>query len=416
MNEDRLKKLDAYQSVIDAEKRTSRRASEVFFDMPPLDVAIEGERLVRDDLNDTYHDFVTVAPEITPPTKEFEHIRESYWDKAKHVPPIAGAYENASLDDYFKVDRERSEAAIRQNVRQNYAADSPPVLLLDAIEYYAASLEIDTMTAARVATMHLGLQLPFMKMKAQQLCTELGIDSVQATSLVFAEFSTIAVPDHVQTIQDSSDRSLFRGMANKVLGPDEQPEVDLLDSAPALRLYSHDATGLTKVYKLERRPYDDAELQIASQLTDDPRIQAALIQFQMAIVEYSATYLQKHPERAGHSLLPFSEFFVMTDQGLTPNPKLLKVLCNNFLPALAGLMKRKQLSAVGELQGADFAEAALEARDRRVFFAQIGKFNNHDAATDTVELDAFISRTCPGMQTLTKGLAHQMPAIFDQLQ
>lgn len=416
MDQARLQKLDAYQSIIDAEKRTSRRASEVFFDMPPLDVAIEGERLVRDDLNDTYQDFVKPEAAISTFETDVDTIKSVYWEKAQSVPMIAGTYENATLDDYLKVDVERSEVAIRAGIRESYEPKSPPVLLLDAIEHYSASLNIDIMSAARVATMHLGLQLPFMKIRAQQLMQEKSISNVEATTEVFDEFTTTAVPDHLMRIKESEDSNPFRGMVNKVGNPDDQPVVDLLDNSPPLRLSRDDATGLTKVYKLERRPYTDHELRVANELARNPLIQATLISFQNGIVDFSKSYLDQHPERAGHSLLPFSEFFVPTEYGLSPNPKLLKVLCNNFLPALAGIMQEKGRLDVAQVVGNDFAEAAFNARDRRVFFAQIGKFNNFDPTTNSVELDAFVSRTCPGMQTLTKGLSTQIPGIFDKLK
>lgn len=409
---DRLQRLDAYLKVIDENVRTSRRASEVFFDMPPLTVAVEGERLVRGDLDETYADFVKPGERDIDNEQSFSSIQESYWSQAQHVGEISGAYPNATLADYFVVDTERSEAAIRASIREKYEPVSPPVLLLDAIERYADALDLDIMTAARIATKHLQLQLPFMKTRAQELIVEEGVDEVDATNRVFQDFVEVSVQAHILKVKESGDENVLHGFINKVLPPDA---ADLIDDAPPLRLSAYDATGLTRVYKLERRPYSDEELKLANQLAQDSLMQATLITFQMAIVDYSKDYLETHPERAGHSLLPYSEFFVPTEHGFSPNPKLLKVLCNNYLPAVAGLMQERGIG-IDEITGELLAEAAQSAKKRRVFFAQIGKFNNLDPETDTVELDAFVSRTCPGMQILSNGLSTWMPKVYDHLE
>lgn len=408
-----LERLDQYLAIVDERVRTSRRASEVFFDMPPLDTAIEGERLINNDLDTTYKDFVTPKnDQLIADNQSFSTVTDEYWDKAQHVGEISGTYPGAGLADYFYVDIERSEKAIRDMIHAEYALNSPPRLLLRGIEGYSRELDIDIMTAARVTTKHLLLQLPSMKIRARELVEQEDIGELDATSRVFEEFVETSIAEHIKTVKDSSDTSLFHGFINKVTPPDQ---LALLDDAPPLRLNRLDATGLAKVYKLERRPYSDTELQLADELARMPLIQATLLTFQMAIVEYTTDYLNAHPERAAHSMLPFSEFFVPIGQDLAPNPKLLKVLCNNYLPALAGHMMAHSIH-VDDLVAGDFSVAAIDARKRRVFFAQIGKFNNFDSATDTVELDAFVSRVCPAMQTLTNGLATWMPKIYDTLR
>jgi hypothetical protein len=413
MIDDRLNRLDSYLEVIDTEVRTSRRASEIFFDMPSLSVAVEGERLIRDDLDETYANFVKpVEVGLENKRSGIVDIKDVYWQEASRVPEISGTYQDAMLEDYFRVDVDRSEVAIRDAIRENYEPNSPAHLLLKGIEKYAEAFGISIMEAARIATKHIQLQLPFLKLRAQEIMGLEDISQVDATSRVFEEFVDILIPAHIKIQEESPDRDYLHGFVNKI----PSSEVDLLDLAPALRLNAHDATGLTKVYKLERRPYTKDELELANELASDPLIQASLINFQMAIVDYSKKYLEEHPERAKHSLLPFSEFFVKIDDVLCPNPKLIKVLCNNYLPAVSGIMIRKGITSVENLTDDILGEAAVDARKRRVFFAQIGKFNNLDPDTNTVELDSFVSRTCPGMQTLTNGLSMWMPRIFRELK
>lgn len=408
--EDRLKKLDSYLTVIDERVRTSRRASEIFFDMPKIPDAVEGERLIREDLQETYKDFSQQENQTDAIDRiDIAAIKDEYWDGARRVGEISGALPNATIDDYFKVDVERSEKAIREQIVRDYDPISPPRQLLGAIERYMDGLGIDAMTASRVATKHLRLQLPFMKLKAKELI-DTGLDELEATNEVFEEFAAVSVEAHVLRLQQSGETNPLHGFVSSVVPKDKS----LVDTAGPLRLRASDATGLTKVYKLERRPYTDDELELANELTSQSTIQACLLTFQMALVEYSTSYLKQNPERMKHSLLPFSEFFVQVDGVFVPNPKLIKVLCNNYLPAVAGIMLSEGITTQ-QLRGEHFARAAVDAKERRVFFAQIATYNNFRESDQTVELDSFINRVCPGMTVLTDSLESWMPRIYERL-
>jgi len=407
MHPERLNQMDQYLEEVDAKVRTSRRASEIFFNMPSLSDAVRGEMLIRDDLNTVYNDFLSGSYASVTINARFDAARADYWEKAQNVSEIAGAYASATLGDYFKVDLDRNEASIREQVHANYELGSVPHLMLNAVEAYATALDSTIMESARIATKHLMSVLPYMKRDAALLIAKDGATKLEATSSVFRMFSDRLVPSHIE-------KSLTLGgiAPHSIIPQDAQMTAGEL---PALVVSSHDATGLTKVYKLERRPYSTEELILANHLAQEPLLQVLLISFQQKVVEYSTEYLDAHPERKAHSLLPFSEFFVDSEHGFIPNPKLLKVLCNNYLPALASVMlaEGKKLS---NITGEDLSRAAIDAQKRRVFFAQIAKFNNYDQTTDTVELDAFIGRTCPGMKVLTSGLTVWLPQIYDQLQ
>jgi hypothetical protein len=136
----------------------------------------------------------------------------------------------------------------------------------------------------------------------------------------------------------------------------------------------------------------------------------------MSIVEYSKNYMKSNPDRMRHSLLPFSELFVQKEGfDFIPNPKLIKVLCNNLVPAIAGRLIDDE-SSIHQLTSLQIADSTHDARKRRVFQAQIGKFNNYDDQTDTVELDAIFSRTCPAMQILTDSLTTWLPYIYERVK
>lgn len=413
-----LTKLDKFlDDVATAEVRTTRRASEVFFDSPPIPYAELGQNLIRTTLNDTYNDFVSPVAQLEQPAfLSPDQVKEMYWAIAHQVPEVSGAKQVSSIDEYFHVGQDRSEAAIRAEVREAYSPDSPPSLLLDGVEaYLEAFSELDAMSAARIATTHLKTQLPIMKSRAHGYATSSGYSELDATATVFREFTEIMVPEHIQRVLQTAGRS----QELRLLKPANMPDygaADVTDSAPALRLKADDARGIMSVYRLERRPFNAEELALGEEVVRDPKVQASFLLFQLAAVDYTGQYFDAHPERLEHSLLPFSEFFVPNENfELVPNPKLMKVLCNNLGPAIASQLINNG-DTVDSLSSTHLALAAQEARQRRVFFAQIGKFNNHDPETDTVELDAFFNRTCPAMQVLTNGLTHWLPHIYDRLQ
>lgn len=415
-----LTKLDTFLKKIDAEVRTTRRASEVYFNSPSIPEAVEGERLIRSTLDTTYGDFVAATPTLEPEVDQeeaaplsAEQVKTMYWEQAQHVGEISGAKPVSSIDEYFHVGQDRSEGAIRQEVRAAYAPDSPPSQLLYSVEAYAAAFDLDMLTAAQITTAHLKTQLPVMKSRAHGYATSAGYTKLEASALVFREFNETMVPTHIERAQDTNGRTP-KHQLQKAIPDFGATEVD--DLAPALRLRTDDAKGIMSVYRLERRPFSSEELALGEEVVQQSKVQAALLLFQMAAVDYTSRYFDAHPERLEHSLLPFSEFFVPNENfELVPNPKLMKVLCNNLGPAIASQLI-KDGSTVESLTSAHLAGAAQEAKERRVFYAQIGKFNNHDPETDTVELDAFFNRTCPAMQVLTGGLTHWLPHIYDRLQ
>lgn len=401
-----LEKLDDYLEIVDSRVRTSRRLSEVCLRMTNDPNLMSGERLIRDDLNKTFDDFTQNHYEATTTRSEVEAIRDYYWARAQNVSEVAGAYPGATLDDYFVVDVDRDEESVRKMIREKYESGSVPGLLLSSIEAYSTSLNITIMEASRIATKHLTYAMPYLKMYATEHVSTGDFNREDATRAAFHYFADELVPNHIRESERSGSIAKYDSCY-----PALPADSELLEP---LLLSAGDAKALTRVYKLERRPYSHEELRGAAELTQSPMIRSLLMNFQLTMVEYGARYLEDHPERKEHSLLPFSEIFVESDGEFLPNPKLLKVLSNNYLPALAGILAGDNRD-VSTLQPEDFANAATDARKRRVFFAQIARYNNHDRENDTVELDAFVSRTCPGMKMLTDSLTHWLPEIYSKM-
>lgn len=416
MRQENLAQLDEFLEIMDERVRTTRRASELFYESPDLSLAREGERLIKATFDTTFQGFDYYVDGVRLPNPTFQAIKEDYWSSASKVTEKDGANLD-NLDDYFHVSLERSEAVIRDSIRETYPPESIPIYFLDAIERYAEDLGMDIVTAARTTTSHLKIRLPGMKAAAQTFFGDELHEKTVASKKVFRVFAEELVPAHIKAVRlkDESARMAY----NKASFYTYDHPIGKLSTVGVrpLRLTDEDAKGMMSLYRLERRPYTDEELEFGEELIQDPALQTSLLLFQMAVTGYAKTYLDTHPERKKHSLISFAEFFVrdktVSNEGvvLMPNPRLMKILSNNLIPALAGILIREGISNRPSQE--QIREAAGEARRRRVFQAQIGKFNNFDVETQTVELDAIFSRACPAMQVLTDSLSTWLPYLYE---
>lgn len=413
--------LDEFIHAINPVEQTTRRASEDFHNCPALSLVTKGQLQVRTLIDATLSDFNKLENDMGEVEKRgsafLEQVKEDYWKPIARVKDEVVFWGAASFNDvesYLHVHKQRHEGEIRRAVREKYPTDNPGIQLLNSVETYAEQLELDIPTAARVATTHVKYQLPAMKRRVLELQQQ-GMVPEQASKEAFREFSMTTVPSHIEAVK-TRDLKNISAQINK---PSFYDTPHLEEDLPALRLSLEDAKGLMSVYPLEKMPYDEQELALAEKIIQDPALKASLLLFQMKVVDYAKDYLRQNPERMQNKerLYPFTEFFVVEKDNddpstaLVQNPKLLQVISNNYVPAIASVLRRDNTS-LNEMTMEQLVESAEEAKRRRVFQLQIGKFNNYDARTNTVELDAIFDRVCPAMQMLTTGLKTWMPRIY----
>lgn len=413
MSIDKLGRLDAYNELIGPDKLTSRRASEVFYDCPPQDVIANGVRDIRVVLDDVYDD-MTVDRDTPAQGFTYEEVCDQYWDAARRTP-VEFAGTPTSMDEYFEVLHFRQERLARANLRERFPEGSVPIVLLDAVELYDRELGTGIADSSRILNILLQGRLPVLKDRAGQLRSEDQLGKAEATTEAFREFAQVTVPEHIALIREEiGGSSPLDARSNKIPYP-PRPQVAAGASDP-LYLKEDEVEGFIRVYDLERRPITQEEMNLATTLMDSRQLRSSLLLFHMAIVDYSAQYFAKHPDRLQHSMMSFNRFFVIEGEGdetkFIPNPSLIATLSNNLAPAIAAVMLREGASA--EEFSSDYIQKGIaEVKDQHLFQSHIGKFNNLDSEMGTVELDGFFNQVCPATKVVLTGLSDWLPTMYD---
>ena len=418
VRQENLPQIDSYLAGLGS-ARTTRHASEELFACPGLNDAVDAERHLRATLHNVFDSHVVVEdPEIEEQNAQSDlpSIKSEYWSRAQKVTSAHGAKEGFSLDDYFHVGQDRHYEAIRLSVLDSYPADSVPSLMFGCIDAYSARLDIDSASSSRILFNYFNACLPAIKGTVARLREE-GYDKVTASNAAITDFAASMVPDHITELEKRAGEGLvIKSSINKQSLYPDLADGSAFDDVP-LCLRRADVEGFTKAYRVQERPYTQAELVVGEQLAQDPVMQRAVLLFHNSLVEFSEEYLAAHPERAMYSLEPFSEIFVPHEEGdgkayLAPNPKLIKVIVNNVVPAMARILMQEG-ARPGDLTG-DHVQQGIElAKKMRVFNAQIGKFDNYDSSEDTVELSTMFPRVCPASQMFSEAMTRRLPDFYD---
>jgi hypothetical protein len=398
---------------------TSRILTEDRFTCPPLETVATAEKAMFATLHTVYDGMPPMVEGVSDTTDYDDDssaaLARDYWEDAQHVGAEHGTFPDFELADYFRVSRTRSHAAISASVMERYPADGPIVGLFDAVNAYQDEIGIEGTESARFLTTLFSVSIP--RMAAQASCyVEAGFSPAAAGDQAILDFIEAMVPVHIEDLKARVERG--ESLSAVINKPAQYPGYESeSDSQTGLRISAETARGITSVYHLQERPYSDAELEVAGVLMQDPAMQKAILLFHNSMVDFAREYLGKHPDRAQHTLAPFNELFVAKpdqtgEMRLLPNPKLIKIIGNNAMPAVARILLEEGI-APQQVTGDHVRRGMEMAKKLRVFQAQIGEYNGYDEATDTVSLDSLFNSTCPAMQMFTKALRDDLSAMYE---
>lgn len=399
---------------------TTRHASEERYECPPIADAVEAERAMRTTLHVMFDGHVAVNEEsvesLVDPSDDLDELKSSYWKNAQRADAAHGARPDFALDDYFHVSRDRSYSTIRASVHEEHGPESAPAHMFGAIDAYKTELGMDVVSSSRLLTSLFGASLPSIKKASAEHEAE-GIDPAAASSRAIIEFTASTVPEHIADLKARADAGQdVKRLINKISLYPQSADQEYADQS--LRVSPDDAAGIAKAYRVQERPYTNGELLMGESLIRTPAMQRAILLFHQGMVDFAAAYLRCHPERAKHSLEPFTEIFLAEQQEdtenliLIPNPKLIKVIGNNTVPAISRILIEEGAS-LEDLTG-NHVQLGIElAKKLRVFQTQIGQFNNYDPTTGTVDLMSMFNRTCPAMQMFSELLTKHLPDLYD---
>ncbi len=409
---EQLPVLDMYERYIGT--GTTRSASEAFA-CPPQEAARLASIAMCRTIKTLFEARADDAP--APTDDSLQQLKHDYWHMAKRVGQEHTHANHTSLDSYFAIRRARDYATIAAELRRTHDTASVPVVLLDCIDQYISlgRPELDSTAASRMVIRLFATCLPVLEGQANALRLA-GADETTASRQAVRYFADAIVPTHLEYCTKQPSNLLARAdVIPRFRYPVSNDLVLHGPKQPDMRLSRSDAEGLNEVCFLQRCPYTGDELAYATELAATPAMQRTLLTFHLALVDHAAQYLRQHPERLQHSLEPFSDIFVRDQAGkdmFIPNPKLIRNIVNNILPAVARTLLQRGLSA-GALDGAMISQSLSLVPNLHLYETQISILNDYDKHTDTVALSGTLIRACPAARMFNDALAAWLPSLYD---
>lgn len=342
--------------------QTSRIASERQRDGLDVQEIETGQRSLAIDMRKFFSEQLSQRANVAVSVDQYEPLVMQGIEKSV----LFGAPRRERITDYFQSNPQRSQSNSLEKARSLSAHSEMCTTILQHITSTSTADNTSIANAARTT---------FTKM----------IDYFQQH-------------DTTDTQQNATDVAVFFDACTITYDADTK--------APIVMLSEADYHGLQSLYHLERHIYTTEELMLANEMGASHDIQKELMQYHLQITTLIETIVNKNPDywRDNLTLLdPFTEFGVIYDEGQQlscyPNPKLIKVLMNNFMPMVA----RKLLSLETETPSLPdlFCEAARDKDLSQCFAMHIPKFNEIDGS---IYLSGISRNHCPAHAIMLKSL------------
>ncbi|MER5454075.1 hypothetical protein ABT008_04790 [Micromonospora sp. NPDC002389] len=411
------RRLDGYLRHVNEEMQTAKLASEVWLRSAPGHVVAENDRFVRSLVRGALARGDPGPDHLGPLLDDPAALREHYWQRVTRAKPMAvhfGAADHDALDDYFTVSTERSTSAATARARDTIAADSPAGHLLRSIDRLTASGTSPAESCRQV--LHL-LSTHWRDLVTQCRGPEGGHPEVGAVLAAFHEALASGrlgrrPPQPVPGTPPPAEPT-------DTHHPDARDTDACLTDADA-RLTEAEVRDLARLCMLGRLCFSDEELRLAQRLARRPRLQYALLATHLRLVAESSATAARLAADWGTTrvLLPFTEAYVNRTGyrspviDLSPNPKLVTVLCHNVLPAVAGELLRRP--ADEDALDAGVLTSGVEAAIRRGVFSTTAGLFHGTAPPDTVALSGFSRRVCPAATPFARHCLRWLPFYFDR--
>ncbi|MET7708526.1 hypothetical protein [Micromonospora sp. NPDC005413] len=398
-------KLDTYLESVNEERQTAKLASEIWFEAVSAEVTARNDDVVRALVRRVLPSG-NPSPEsgdLGPLLADPAVLSAYYWKRVVAAKPVAvhfGAADLDTLDGYFGVTTGRSLPAAVARLREETTPGSLADHLLRSIERLALLRGQSHAEACRDVMSRLAAHWPDLVRRCQG-----GPD---------------AAPLPAGRILSTFHDSISAGEENRGSRRSSPGIPAPGEGSPEVSLTTTEARELARVYMLARLCFSAEEFRIAQLLARNPRVRYAILATHLYLVSEVSRSASDLADDWGTAqiLMPFTEAFVNRSGysssviDLAPNPKLITVICNNVLPAVAGELIRRE-AAVDELDADILADGVRAAVQRGVFSVTIGLFHQTDLP-ETVSLSGLSRRVCPAVRPFGAFCQRWLPYFFDR--
>lgn len=364
-----------------------------------------------------------------------EEMKQQYNESLKQIPPDNSIVDTSlSLDSFLRVAVERNPSAIMQNIETQYTEGTIPHSFLKLMQNYQRIFELSPQKAATLTMRYVTASIPQLRKDIDEIKTSQGLSEAAAARKAFQKLVD-EIPQHSSELSDLQD-SLSADKQN--LLPIAKAHAQLLLRMNQARdpgaenasifISEEDKDGLVEAYHIQDKPYEEEEIQLASTLLEkNPFLGSTLIAFQQAFINYSWSYLRMHPERLNENLEPYNPIFIPirdaegTVVSLAPNPKLIKSMCNNWLPSVARDFRAEYADVpIDQIDPSLLTAAHIEsgiqnAESYSIFKSIIGEFVKTEDP-NLLEWKGSFPIACPAKNMFTNSGKALMPSIYSYLQ
>jgi hypothetical protein len=200
------------------------------------------------------------------------------------------------------------------------------------------------------------------------------------------------------------------------------------ESAGRVVISKEDQEGLVEVMHIQDRPYSQGELQLAARLLAENRYVAiSLIVFQQLLIQHAWDYFQAHPELFSQNFEPYNPIFIPVKDGLglitsfAPNPKILRTMSNNWLPAIARelINDNPKISIdkidTNSLTTRHIGNGIANTEQLHIFTSLLGEFLLTNDP-QVIELRGSFPQVCPAKNMFIENGKNILPDIYGYLK
>lgn len=324
-----------------------------------------------------------------------------------------------SLEDYLKVDTARYPKAIKERIRSIHETGSIPVVYLDLIDRCERFLNISGQESAILTMRLITVLFPTLASTANELKKHTSEEEASRAAFRTAlKFMDTHIED-IQVVQNALDLTTTKAQSlvlNKMVRntKNKDHEAEIIISVT-------DKDGLVEASHIQDRPYSEEELKVAEKLlASNKYIAKTIIIFQQLLAQHAIEYFFSHPQRLNENLEPYNSIFIPVKgntgaiESFSPNPKLLRTICNNWLPSIARqflVEGGKSITNYENLTADQISKAIEETRGYDIFNNIIGEF----VATDNPKLISWrgaFSQVCPAKNMIIQSGKTLIPDIY----
>lgn len=352
-------------------------------------------------------------------------MRRSYEIALQTAPEGTVVDKSEPLDSFLTVNIQNHAAAIKERMKANYDPLSVPRTFLNLMSHYEHSLGVSGQESSIMTLRLLTEYLPLINSVAQG--RPQGTSEIDAVRNAFRSIEGL-MPSHIAEVQAIQKTMKINANKAQALALRSIPSTKAENDQSSIVLSKSDQQGLVDAIHIQDRPYSPIELKLAARLlTENQYVAGAFIAFQQLLIQHAWEYLQAHPDRLVQNLEPYNPIFVPVkdaDGSITsfaPNPKLLKTMSNNWLPAIAReVITGNPNTPIDKFNPHDITAGHISngveaTKDLYIFTSLLGEF----IATEDpqkIALRGSFSQVCPAKNVFIENGKQVLPDVYIYLK